>query len=146
MKPISVVIDTNVVVAALLTSDPQSPTSQILNGMLGETFRGKFVFLLSVALLAEYRSVLLRPRISALHRLSESEIDEILTQITENGIVRDPSPSLEPAPDPGDSHLWALLQTTHGALLITGDGLLLENPPSYASVLSPRTFVVEWLG
>ena len=44
-----VVVDTNVVVAALLTADAAAPPARILDGMLG----GRFLYLLSPALLAE---------------------------------------------------------------------------------------------
>ncbi len=53
------VIDTNVVVSDLLTGEPVPPTAVLLDGML----RGRFTYLLSLELLAEYREVLLRPRI-----------------------------------------------------------------------------------
>ena len=66
MKPAAAVIDTNVVVAALPTGDFNSPTAQVLHGMC----RGEFPFLLSTALLAEYREVLLRRKVGTLHGLS----------------------------------------------------------------------------
>jgi uncharacterized protein len=47
------VIDTNVVVVGLLTSHPDSPVARILDGMLAAAF----AFVLSEALLAEYRVV-----------------------------------------------------------------------------------------
>ena len=43
-------------------------------------------------------------------------------------------------PASGDNHLWALLATFPQAQLVTGDGLLLDNPPSNASVMSARDF------
>jgi predicted nucleic acid-binding protein len=45
------------------------------------------------------------------------------------------------APDPGDNHLWNLLEAEGAAILITGDKLLLDNPPSDRQVLSPQEFV-----
>ena len=65
-------MDTNVVVAGLLTADSSSATARVLDAMLG----GTFPFVISEELLAEYRSVLLRPRIVERHGLPESEIDE----------------------------------------------------------------------
>ena len=53
MKSAPAVIDTNVVVSGVLTKDSPSPTVRILDGMLA----GRFRFLLSVDLLAEYRDV-----------------------------------------------------------------------------------------
>jgi hypothetical protein len=37
---------------------------------------------MSLALLAEYRSVLLRPKVSNLHGLTEAEIDGLLVDLT----------------------------------------------------------------
>ena len=128
------IIDTNVVVAGLLTSNADSPTRRILDGML----KGRFPFLLSSELLAEYRQVLLRPKIAMLHDLDETEIDQILTELVANPVFREPQ-STYPlhAPDPGDNHLWALLACEAGAALVTGDKRLLDNPPEGGVVRSP---------
>ena len=133
------VVDTNIVVGGLLTADPDSPLVTIVDGMLS----GRFLFLLSPPLVDEYRSVLLRPKLRSLHRLSEEEIEAVLVKLAANGIWRDPpsKSSATGAPDPGDDHLWDLLCTTERPVLVTGDQLLLENPPAFASVLSPRSFV-----
>ena len=101
MKPPLVVVDTNVVVSGLLSSQPQSPPCLVLDGML----EGRFPFLLSLELLSEYRRVLLRPRIRERHGLNEDEIDAILTQIVANGILREARPVPNRAPDEGDDHL-----------------------------------------
>lgn len=131
-------IDTNVVVAGLLTGDPSSPTARVLDGML----EASIPFLLSTFLLAEYRKVLLRPRIRSRHGLDADEIDSLLTEIVANAIVREPEPSNESAPSREDQHLWDLLGTEHGTVLITGDQILLEHPPRGASVVSPAGFFV----
>ena len=128
------IIDTNVVVAGLLTSNPDSPTRCILDGMLS----GQFPYLLSADLLAEYREVLLRPKMMAFHGLREVEIDQILTEIVANAVLRDPLPKdAAEVPDPGDAHLWALLACEDGAALVTGDKLLLDNPPKGGIILEP---------
>lgn len=132
-----VVVDTNVLVAGLITSAAHSPTARVLNGMLD----GRILFLLSPALLAEYRSVLLRPKLMALHGLAETEIDQLLTEITLNALWREPT-TLTRAPDPGDDHLWALLDHEPKAILITGDHRLLQEPHRQAMVMSPAAFAV----
>lgn len=76
-------VDTNVVVAGLLTSHADSTVAKVLDGMLRASFR----FALSEALLAEYRGVLTRPKLIKLHQLSEAEIDTILTTLTRHAIV-----------------------------------------------------------
>jgi hypothetical protein len=87
------VVDTNVLVAALLTAQADSPTARTLDAMLD----GSLMFVLSPALLAEYRAVLLRPRLAQRHGLTEAEVDELLATITANAIWREPhAPSSSP--------------------------------------------------
>jgi putative PIN family toxin of toxin-antitoxin system len=137
VKPLAAVIDTNVVVAALLTGDVNSPTAQILDGMC----RGEFAFLLSTALLAEYREVLLRRKVRTLHGLSEREVDLLLTTLTANAIVREPE-HRDGAPDVNDAHVWSLVESEPNYVLVTGDKLLLEHRPPKSRVVTPRQFVV----
>ena len=132
------IIDTNVLVAGLISSDPASPTVNILDSMLD----GSLVYLLSPALLTEYRTVLLRPKLARIHGLSENQIDTLLTEITANAIWREPPhDAAHTAPDSGDDHLWALLAGEPTSVLITGDRLLLENPRPGNSVVTPAHFV-----
>ncbi len=136
MTPTSV-IDTNVLVSGLVTNDPKAPTLRIVDGMRKAEFR----YLLSVRLLAEYREALLRPHLQASHKKSEAAVDAILAEFVVNAIMREEAATLEPAPDPDDDHLFALLATEPGAILVTGDQALHRHPPGKASVLSPRAFV-----
>ncbi len=129
------IIDTNVVVSGLLTGDPDAPTALILDGMI----QGRFAFLLSVDLLAEYRTVLLRPRIQRRHRLTESEIDSLLTEITANGRVRNVESGHLDHWD-GDEHLRALLDADSESILVTGDHPLQKRVPAHRG-LSPRAFL-----
>ena len=132
------VIDTNVVVAGLISGAGDSPVRRLLDGMLAGAFR----FVLSPDLLAEYRRVLLRPAVRERHRLSASEVDVLLAEIVANALVRDPSgETAARAPDRGDDHLWQLLRVVPGLTLVTGDLRLVEQPPSHASVVLPRAAV-----
>jgi len=137
MKSILAIIDTNILVSGLITANPASPTCRSVDGML----QGSFPFLLSVALLREYREVLLRPAIVRLHQLGETEIDAILESITVNAILREPGTAETEAPDRNDQHLWDLLAVRKEAVLITGDKLLLDNPPPSARVISAQSFL-----
>lgn len=139
MTPRLLIIDTNVLVAGILSNTIDSPTARIVDAMLD----GRIVHLLSPALLQEYREVLLRPKLRRLHGLSNEEVDHILSEITANAVWCEPVESHK-APDPGDDHLWNLLQSTD-AILITGDQLLLDNPPRAASVIQPKSCVAEFL-
>ena len=141
MTPPVAVVDTNVVVSGLLTGAPDAPTRTILDAMLA----GQISYLLSVALLAEYRSVLLRPGIQKRHGLSEDGIDRILEAIAENGIFRDPDLDGVDCPDPDDAHVWALLENTAGAVLVTGDHALMDAGGPAGSVLSPASFSATFI-
>jgi putative PIN family toxin of toxin-antitoxin system len=135
VKHPAAVIDTNVVVAGLITADAGSPTARILDGMR----RGAFPFLLSDRLLAEYREVLLRAKIRRLHGLGANEVDQILTQIATHAMVREPQ-ARTGAPDAKDNHLWSLVQDQPGSVLVTGDLALARKPPPGSDVLSPGQF------
>lgn len=135
------IIDTSVVVAGLLTSHADSPVALILDGMLGAAFP----FVLSEALLAEYRAVLVRPRLCKLHGLSEAEIDVILVDIARHAIVLTPARTAATplAPDPGDQFLWDLLATRADLVLVTGDKLLLQDEAMQQRILLPQTLLTQ---
>jgi putative PIN family toxin of toxin-antitoxin system len=141
MKPQVFIIDTNVLIAGLICSDKNSPTVKILDTMLS----ADFMYVLSPALLQEYRSVMMRSKIQQLHKLAEKEVDQLLSEITANAIWREPQKKHQ-APDSGDNHLWDLLLQANNTVLITGDKLLLSNPPDNASVISARAFMETILG
>jgi len=144
MSAVIAVIDTNVVVAGLLTGRIDSPTALVLEGMLTR----RFAFLLSFPLVAEYRSVLLRPAIAGRHGLGSEEVDHLLTDIVANGKLIEPGTlDGESPPDAADRHLWELLAARSEAVLVTGDRLLIESHPSWTRVVSPAAFTVMmgWL-
>lgn len=128
------VVDTNVVVAGLITAEAEAPTACILDAMLA----GRLRFFLSEELLAEYRAVLLRPKIAKLHALLPAEIDEILVRLASGAVVREPEGS--PIGSRGDRHLVALLAVETGALLVSGDARLLSKVTPRGR--SPRELVM----
>lgn len=132
----AVIVDTNVVVAGLLTGNDTSPVARILDGMLAAAFP----FVVSEALLAEYRAVLVRPGLRKLHGLTVAEVETLLTDIAQHAIVLAPV-ATTPAPDPGDQLLWELLAAKSDLLLVTGDKLLLRHASMRGRVLSPSEFV-----
>lgn len=135
------IVDTNVLVAGLLTSHADSPVAHILDGMLGATL----AFVLSEALLAEYRTVLIRPRLCKLHGLSEAEIDVLLIDIARHAIVLTPvkRAATPLAPDPGDQFLWDLLGARDDLILVTGDKLLLQDKAMQKRVILPKDFAAR---
>lgn len=138
LKP--VVIDTNIIIAGLITADANSPTARILDSML----KGDIPYLMSEELLMEYASVLRRPNLVNRHQLTETEIDTLLAEIVVNAVWREPV-STEEAPDAGDNHLWRLLASQTGSILVTGDRLLAGNPPQAHPVISARGYAAAFL-
>lgn len=132
----AVIVDTNVVVAGLLTGNATSPVARILDGMLAAAFP----FVVSEALLAEYRDVLVRPALRKLHGLTVAEVETLLTDIAQHAIVLPPGVGSQ-APDPGDQLLWDLLAARADLLLITGDKALQRDAAMRLRVLSPQAFV-----
>lgn len=132
----AVIVDTNVVVAGLLTVHEASPVARILDGMLAAAFP----FVVSEALLAECRTVLVRPNLRKLHGLTVAEVEVILTDLAQHAIVLAPV-AAPPAPDPGDQLLWGLLAARADLLLVTGDKLLLRDSGMHGRVISPQALV-----
>ena len=130
------IVDTNVVVAGLLTSQDNSPVARILDGMLSAAFP----FVVSEALLAEYRAVLVRSGLRNLHRLTVDEVDAILTDLAQPAIVLVVVATI-PAPDSGDQFLWDLLAVRADLVLVTGDKQLLREATMRGRVISPASFV-----
>ena len=135
-----VIVDTNVVVAGLLTARTDSPVARVLDGMLAAVFP----FAISDALLAEYRTVLRRPPLRKAHGLTSDELDIVLVALAHHGIVIAPAPA-PPATDPGDQHLWELLAAREDLLLVTGEKKLQRDRAMGPRILTPATFVERWL-
>ena len=136
------IIDTNVVVAGLLTAHADSPVARILDGMLCAAFP----FVVSEALLAEYHAVLMRPKLTKLHGLSVADIDTILADMARHAIVLNPvqNAAASLAPDAGDQFLWDLLATRADLLLVSGDKLLLQDAAMRPRVITPQAFITQW--
>ena len=132
----AVIVDTNVVVAGLLTAHETSPVARILDGMLAAAFP----FVVSEALLAEYRTVLVRPNLRKLHGLTVAQVEAILTDLAQHAIVLVPV-GAPPAPDPDDQLLWELLAARADLVLVTGDKLLLRDAGMQGRLISPQAFV-----
>ena len=140
MAPAVCIVDTNVIVSGLVGTDADSPPARILEAALN----GSLLYAMSGDLLDEYASVLRRPRIARRHGQTDDQIDRLLTTLVANAMWCEPAATVN-APDRGDDHLWTLLATWPQAVLVTGDRLLLDNPPAGTSVVSSREFVDAFL-
>jgi putative PIN family toxin of toxin-antitoxin system len=128
------VLDTNVLVSALITPDGASAR------LLLELRAGAFELIVSPTLLAELRDVLGRPKFE--RYLSAPDVDAYVEMIgRESILVEDPAPSPEPlSVDPDDEYLIDLARATRVDALVTGDAHLLDLRET-VPVVTPRQFL-----
>ena len=133
------VLDTNVLVSALITPDGASAR------LLLELRAGAFELVVSPLLLGELRDVLLRDKFR--RYVTEPEIDAYLALIASEGIHHDdPAPAGEPiGADPGDEYLIDLARLARVDALVSGDGHLLDLR-EMLPVMSPAEFLLTLAG
>ena len=129
-----VVLDTNVLVSALIT--PRGASAKIIL----ELRDGAFELITSPALLAELQAVLRREKFRRYVTVDEVDAFLALLQV-ESTTIDDPKPSELPlTEDPGDEYLVALARAAGADALVTGDPDLLKLGPRLP-VRSPRAFL-----
>jgi predicted nucleic acid-binding protein len=134
----TLIVDTDVVVAGLLTGSDTSPVARMLDGML----QAAWPFAVSEALLAEYHAVLARPGLRRQHGLTLAQIEAVLTAIAQHAIILQPAKA-PPAPDPGDQLLWDLLAARSDLLLVTSDKRLIQDPGMAGRVFTAAEFLTS---
>lgn len=109
------VIDTNVLVSALLSSHDDAATVQIVENL----FSGHFIPVISEAILDEYNEVLRRKKFN----FTEKTVRSLITAITDNGEFIIPSPIDEKLPDMKDIPFYEVVmeKRNDNAYLITGN-------------------------
>ena len=128
-----VVIDTNVLVSALITRNENSPTVQILRFLAN----GNIVPVYSDEIVKEYNEVLRRDKF----RLPESIIINLLKDIMDNGLkVTELTEVNEVIPDPKDVVFYAVTLSAQDkdAFLVTGNG---KHFPEKPFVVTPLELV-----
>ena len=131
-------VDTNVLVSALIGSRPDSPPKLLLRAMLS----GELRYLLSADLLAEYSSVAQRPKLLRLHGLSTVELDALLWRVACNARTCAPARATVAPSDPGDQMVIDILVEQPEATLVCGDGPLTASARGLGfATLSPREWV-----
>lgn len=127
---IYVVIDTNVIVSALITKNPNAATTRVLELAL----MGEIVPLYDQEVLDEYLEVLTRKKF----KLKEDSIQYIIKTITINGIDTLRTSFLEDMPDEDDRVFYELSLSEPDSLLITGNS---KHFPRTPRVVSPSEFL-----
>lgn len=123
------VIDTNVLVSALLSSHDDAATVQVVARMLS----GEITPVYSSAVMAEYRDVLRRKKFG----FSPDAVDYLLAAITKFGLLVEPSPSGIVLPDMKDLPFYEVVleKRDDDARLVTGN---LKHFPSKPFIVTAR--------
>lgn len=132
-----VVIDTNVIVSALLARDRMT---SVPFRVFRAVFEGKITPVLTKAIISEYVEVLHRPKFG----FDKRKVKLLLTELTEMSVMVEPQRSNAELPDNKDVCFYeaALSFVEQGCLLITGN---LKHFPNCPFAITPAQFV-ERLG
>ena len=128
-----VVIDTNVLVSALITRNENSPTVKILKYLS----QNKIVPVYSLDIIKEYYEVLRREKF----KLSEEIVSALIKDIVSNGLgVKDIAEVEEKMPDPKDVVFYAVTLTTRdkNTFLVTGS---IKHFPIRSFIVTPAELV-----
>jgi uncharacterized protein len=134
---ISAVVDANVFVSAVLS--PAGAPAQVLNAWRG----GRFVLVLSFAILEEIYRVLHYPKIALRHRWTEAQIRTFVDLLASQASIPPGALTLTVIKDdPADNRYLECAVEGHADVLVTGDQLLL-NLGVYQGIpmLTPRAFL-----
>lgn len=123
------VIDTNVLVSALLSSKDDSATVQIV----GHFIRGTIIPIYSNAIVKEYREVLSRKKFG----FSSETVDYLLSAIEKYGILVEPCPSGLVLSDMKDLPFYEVVMEKRNddAYLVTGN---IKHFPQEPFIVTPR--------
>lgn len=129
------VIDTNVIVASLLTRNHDSATARVMNAV----YAGQVVPLVCDEILAEYDEVLHRARL----KLDPAKCDYILSLIREQAEPLRPIHADAAMPDEDDRVFFEVAlagRDAHDSRLVTGN---LKDYPKADFVVSPSQFCIQ---
>ena len=124
------VIDTNVLVSALLTHNLGVATAKVLDSIA----KGDITCVYNEDILMEYREVLHRPKF----KFPERKIDSLLTFITQKGIHSDRIPFDGNMPDEKDRPFFEVSLSVEDSCLVTGN---LKHFPVTPKVVTPSQFI-----
>jgi len=129
---IRIVLDTNVLVAGLLSA--KGPPGRIVDLISA----GEIEVACDTRILAEYRDVLARPEL----RIDQREAEDVLQHIEHSAMLVRPDRWPEPLPDADDEPFLAVAEASQAICLVTGN---IRHFPARARrdvrVLTPRQFV-----
>ena len=124
------VIDTNVLVSALITKNPEAATAKVVRLLLEQ----EFVPLYDADIIAEYEDVLHRSKFPILKETA----DALISFIIENGIESSRVDFEESMPDEDDRVFYDVSLSQDDSFLVTGN---LKHYPMSPRVITPSDFV-----
>lgn len=125
-----VVIDTNVLVSALLSSHDDSATVIIVSLVL----KGCVTLIITSRILAEYEEVLRRRKF----RFPEENVSELLDVLKRKAIEIDPVPSNIELFDEDDRPFLDAMLSAEESILVTGN---IKHFPRHERIMTARTFL-----
>lgn len=124
------VIDTNVLVSALITKNPEAATAKVVRLLLDNGF----VPLYDADIVTEYEDVLHRSKFSILPEVA----DALISYIVEHGVEASRVNFDKSMPDEDDRVFYEVTLSKEDSFLVTGN---LKHYPTSPRVITPADFV-----
>ncbi len=131
---IRVVIDTNVLVSALLTS------GGLPEAVINLALSGEVQWAASESVLAEYEDVLKRPRLA----IESGKAAEAMARIRRIVSVVSPTVGILAASDPDDNHFLECAEAAQAHYLVTGNVRHFPEVWKETRIVTPREFIDAW--
>ena len=125
------VIDTNVLVSALITHKPEAATAKVVRLLVEQDF----IPMYDADIIAEYEDVLHRSKFP----ISPEVADALISHIIENGIEVSRVDFAETMPDEDDHVFYEVTLSKEDSFLVTGN---LKHCPISPRVISPTDFIM----
>ena len=124
------VIDTNVLVSALITKNPDAATAKVVRLLLDYGF----VPMYDADIIAEYEEVLHRVKL----KIQPEVADALISYIIEHGIEASRASFAEIMPDEDDRVFYEVALSNEDSFLVTGN---LKHYPASPRVITPAEFM-----
>ena len=124
------VIDTNVLVSALITHNPEAATAKVVKLLLNHGF----VPLYDADIILEYNEVLHREKFP----IRPDVADALISYIIEHGIEASRVVFAESMPDEDDRVFYEVTLSNEDSFLVTGN---LKHYPTMPRVITPTEFI-----
>ena len=124
------VIDTNVLVSALITHTPEAATAKVVRLL----FDQGFIPMYDSDIIAEYQDVLHREKFPILPDAANA----LISYIVENGIEASRAEFAESMPDEDDRVFYEVSLSNEDSFLVTGN---LKHYPTSPRVITPAAFI-----